>query len=217
MPEDIKKGLLAKGVVHVGAHRGEEFNDHVAMGAKQIVWVEANPDLFDELVSNLTLVSEGSSVENHIFNIACSNVDDENMEFHVIYGPDAGYGVGNKGCSSLLRPSGNMENWKRGTITVNTVTLDSLFERNNLNFEDFDMLELDVQGAELMVLEGASKLLDHIKYIYTEVTFFSPDYENNPLFDDVSNFLADRGFSHVATKFYDGVSHWADALFERIS
>ena len=216
MLDPIKKDLYVKGVVHVGAHRGEELEDHVSIGAEQIVWIEANPDLFGELYSNLMVSSVGLPVQNHIFNVACSDVDNGTAEFHVVYGPDAGYGVGNKGCSSLLKPRGAMQSWEKGTISVKTMTLDTLIRDNDLDFKDFDMLELDVQGAELMVLRGATEFLKHVKYVYSEVTFHSPDYEGNPLFDDISEYLAEFGFVHTGTKFYDGVSNWADALFERV-
>ena len=35
-----------RGVIHVGAHRGEEVHQYEELGAKKIIWVEPNPDVF---------------------------------------------------------------------------------------------------------------------------------------------------------------------------
>ena len=37
------------GVIHVGAHRGEEVHQYAELGAKKIIWVEPNPDVFKEM------------------------------------------------------------------------------------------------------------------------------------------------------------------------
>ena len=38
-----------RGVIHVGAHRGEEVHQYEELGAKKIIWVEPNPDVFKEM------------------------------------------------------------------------------------------------------------------------------------------------------------------------
>jgi len=195
------------GVIHVGAHRGENLGEHEALGANKIVWVEANPDVYKELLVTL----ENSTLDNKTFCVACSDVDDEQVEFHIIYGEDAGHMVGNKGCSSLLKPVGKFESWHRETITQDTITLDSLLSRNNLDPKDYQLLEIDVQGAELLVLKGASTVLENVTYVSTEVTHYDPDYEGNAMFDTVKAFLNNAGFVHVDTKLYE--ANWGDALF----
>lgn len=79
------------------------------------------------------------------------------------------------------------------------------------------MLKVDVQGAELEVLRGCDQLED-IDFIYVELSFVEL-YEGQPLFDDVSAYLTDRGFrlsgvfNQVVTKNFGPTQ--IDALFRR--
>jgi FkbM family methyltransferase len=193
------------GVIHVGACRGEELQEHISLGAKKIVWVEANPYLYKELCENV----KNSEIENLVFSVACSNVDDEKVKFNLIYDNE------NKGCSSLfdLMPGNMLSNMSQETIEVDTITIDTLLRRNNLNFADFQLLDLDVQGAELLVLNGAKELLKHIKYICVELTFTSPDYLNNPFAEEVIDYLTNEGFKHICNNFYPGVRAWGGGYF----
>ncbi|MGI9436260.1 MAG: FkbM family methyltransferase [Geminicoccaceae bacterium] len=56
-----------------------------------------------------------------------------------------------------------------------------------------DFLKLDVQGAELVVLENAMETLKHISIVQAEVSFV-PLYKNQPLFADIDRFLREQGF-----------------------
>lgn len=72
-------------------------------------------------------------------------------------------------------------------ITVTT------FDTIKSNIPAVDYLQIDVQGAELSVLQGAEKSLDNIGMIELEVRFY-PLYENEPLFSDVHAYLEKKGF-----------------------
>lgn len=56
-----------------------------------------------------------------------------------------------------------------------------------------DFLKLDVQGAELTILENATITLRHVSIIQTEISFV-PLYKNQPLFADIDHFLRSQGF-----------------------
>lgn len=58
---------------------------------------------------------------------------------------------------------------------------------------EVDYLKLDVQGAELDVIEGAAEVLSHALVVHTEVEFV-PLYVGQPLFAEVDQALRRKGF-----------------------
>jgi FkbM family methyltransferase len=56
-----------------------------------------------------------------------------------------------------------------------------------------DYLKLDVQGAELMVLDGAPETLRSVLVVHTEAEF-APMYRNQPLFADIDARMRSLGF-----------------------
>ena len=197
------------GIIHVGAHRGEEVEQYADMGAKTVIWVEPNPDVFKEMKHFLTSV--GASIDSHAFEYAVSDVDHDTVDFHLYYGPDAGFMRGNKGCSSLLKAKGRFESWHQETIQVETITIDTLLSENDFRYSDFQLLNLDVQGAEFLALKGASEVLKHVKYVATEATWQNPDYVGNVMYDELKSFLESKGF--IETEIINHGPDWGDALF----
>ena len=206
--KDIKK------VVHVGADRGGELPQYRNMGVEEVVWVEANPEVYQELLENLELMNI-SEVKSLPFNQLISDSDDIETDFNIYYGWDAGHLVGNKGMSSLLKAKNSWwgSECYRGTVKLQSSTLDTFLEKNSLGY-DYDMLNMDTQGAELMVCKGAVKLLESVKYINSEVTLYNPQYEGNPLFNEIYDFLKPFGFIHIETEL-SGDGNWGDAVFEK--
>ena len=81
-----------------------------------------------------------------------------------------------------------------------------------------DILKLDIQGGELMALEGAQDKLSKqaVGGIFCEVEF-RPLYESQPLFWDISAFLMSRSYHFVnivSPKVSEmGVLSWSDAIY----
>ncbi|WP_445636135.1 Methyltransferase FkbM domain-containing protein [Nostoc sp. DSM 114161] len=79
------------------------------------------------------------------------------------------------------------------TIEIETTTLDTFCNAEEINTIDF--IQIDVQGAELQVLEGALEILKRgVLGIQVEVEF-SHIYVNQPLFADIDVFLREHGFT----------------------
>jgi FkbM family methyltransferase len=74
------------------------------------------------------------------------------------------------------------------THAVETRRLDDIPE-----VEGTDFLKTDVQGAELMVFQGAARILDNALVIHTEVQFV-PLYKGVPLFGEIDSYLRSKGF-----------------------
>lgn len=107
---------------------------------------------------------------------------------------------GNKS-SSLYKPNKTkvVHPWLefKETITIRTQTLESF--SNEKNIKSIDFIHMDVQGAELMVLEGANNYIDKIKSIWLEVEKIEL-YEKQALKKDIENFLHKNGFICILNK-----------------
>jgi hypothetical protein len=75
-------------------------------------------------------------------------------------------------------------------VTVNATTLDDYF----IGKQNPDILWIDVEGAELQVFRGATRVLATVKLIHVEVSF-RPMQLGKPLFWELSRYLKDQGFS----------------------
>jgi FkbM family methyltransferase len=103
-------------------------------------------------------------------------------------------------------------------IEVRAVTLDSLSAEHRL--DRVDILKMDIQGAELLALRGAAKLLARhaIRLIALEV-LFQPLYRNQPTFWDIAGHLGSLGYAlqGVYDQRHHAANHailrWADAVF----
>jgi FkbM family methyltransferase len=107
---------------------------------------------------------------------------------------------GNKS-SSLLLPDKLKDThaWLKfeKQINVKTNTIKNFCLENNIH--EIDYIHMDVQGAELKVLQGAGEFIDTIKSVWLEVETVSL-YENQPLKEDVEQFFKKHGFiKHMDT------------------
>jgi FkbM family methyltransferase len=104
-----------------------------------------------------------------------------------------------KASSSLLNPSNNIKkayDWLKfeKQVTVNTNIIDNFCSQHKISSIDF--IHMDVQGAELMVLEGAQNSLNKIKAIWLEVEKIEL-YQNQPLKNDIEKFMFNNKFIKV--------------------
>jgi FkbM family methyltransferase len=116
-------------------------------------------------------------------------------------------------------------------VAVNCETLDNISQRRQ---EQPDFLSIDTQGTEIHVLKGAERILaESVIGLRCEVEFVSL-YRQQPLFDQVWRFLADRDFQLIrfdktgtgepgistdagpfSLAIEDAKLAWADAIFFR--
>lgn len=107
----------------------------------------------------------------------------------------------NPSCSSLFPPNRDFAGQFTelgsflevvGTQPINVVSLDEYLPEQGITTVDF--LQVDTQGAELDILQGAEKLmLSGVLGIRAEVEF-SPLYQDQPLFSDVDAWVCKFGF-----------------------
>jgi len=121
--------------------------------------------------------------------------------------------------SSLLRP-GTGQREAYGVQTQRRITVRVQPLKETLDFSNLVhpvLMKIDVQGGELEVLKSIENL-SLVDFIYVEVSFVEL-YERQPLFREIFDHLAERGFrlrgafNQSCTKAFGPTQ--ADCLFER--
>jgi len=83
-------------------------------------------------------------------------------------------------------------------LLLDTYKLDTIVERNNYPYPD--LIKMDTQGSELNIIKGATKVLEHCKYLILELQDI--DYnKNSPKSHDVIEYLKTIGYICIAHKF----------------
>lgn len=194
--------LKIKTILHIGAHKAEEARQYFREKCEQVIWVEANPKLIDYL--NSTLNKE----KNIVLNATISSEDHKDVELIVTNNTQSS-SILELGQHRKLFPS-VVEN-KR--IKTKTKTIKTLFSEQNLDFSEIDLINLDIQGAELLAIKGMPKGLSNVKAIITEINT-DYVYENCSLIGEMDAFLANIGFERVETVMWQN-HPWGDALYVR--
>ena len=116
---------------------------------------------------------------------------------------------------SLLEPTAHLDLIPEITfpteIPVPCLTLDDYCKE--LNISRIDLLWLDAQGAELLVLRGAKRMLSLTSFIYTEVSHL-PLYAGGATYDVLKVELASLGFT-VVEEFLPEEWPYGNVLFSR--
>lgn len=195
-------GIRATGVIHLGAHLGEEREQYAEAGVKRVLWVEANPELISELTRR---VEPFTGHDVHSFLV--SDIDGAEQVLQIANFSQS---------SSVLSLGTHSEHYpgivlERG-IPLRTKRLDTFFREADLNGQDYDFLHADLQGSELAALRGCGALLQHVRWINIEVNVASL-YKGCPKLTNIDRYLYQRGFVRVAL--YLTGSDWGDALYKR--
>lgn len=194
-----KYSMDIKGIIHVGAHYGEEIDEYIQNGVPEIVLFEPLSDCFDVVMERVNQYGDSLS----------SNIEGYQVALGSEVGTAKMYISDNeKQSSSILKPKVHLTHHPHvkfdGTEEVEVDCLDN-FDTRECNF-----LNMDVQGYELEVLKGGSKTLEHVDYVYCEVNR-DEVYEGNAYIEEIDEFLSKYGMTRVETDWEGGI--WGDALY----
>lgn len=192
-----------RGIIHVGAHTGEESTDYKACAIPKVVWVEPWKPAFDTLVSKF----QGDSTVT-LLNCAFGDIASDNMPMHV---DTTNFGLS----SSIMAPKVHLQEYpgiqfnERATVKVRRMDQFAWLRDGSYNF-----LNMDVQGYELKVLQGGPETLKSIDYVYTEVNR-AEIYEGCARIEQLDAFLYE--FTRAKTFWCEGGERgtWGDALYIR--
>ncbi|MGI2902447.1 FkbM family methyltransferase [Tolypothrix sp. VBCCA 56010] len=195
-----KHSVIPRGVIHIGAHEGREINLYREMGIKNIFFIEANPVVFDKMKEN---IKDNSNILSA--NCAITNSD----------GKTTLYVTSNDLSSSILPLKYHKQIYpsivETHQVIVPSKTLDSLLQEEQLEPSDFNIINIDIQGAELIAFQGAINTLKYIEAINTEVNYREL-YEGCAIIYQIDEFLEMHGFKRVATTTPFHPS-WGDAFY----
>ena len=194
-----KYNMNIKGIIHIGAHHGQEVEDYINSGIQDIIMFEPLSYNFEVLEKNLRDANANISAHqvalgNEEKMVSMYLSDNEQMS------------------SSILKPKKHLQNHPtvhfNGVEEVEMKRLDSFSEETS----NFNFINMDVQGYELEVLKGGSETLKHIDYVYCEVNR-DEVYENNAYIEELDDYLANYNMERVETDWSGGI--WGDALYVR--
>lgn len=187
-------------ILHVGAHRAEEASDYedAGWGKLGICWIEVQPDLVQELKIKL------NPQKNRIIEAAVWGESGIEMEFNRMT---------NSQSSSLFELGKHSDYYPKiqlaEKVQVTTKRIDNILDID----EQFELVNLDLQGAELEALKGMGTILNTVKWVYSEVNWYEL-YKGCALIKDLDAFLKEEGFVRMAT-YRESFVGWGDALYIR--
>jgi len=167
----INKLGLVSTALDVGAHHGE-WRDvfSSAISGVDILSIEANPESFQILAKRYT----------NVVNLCVAS----DSGFRTLYLPDERYRDLTTGVSLYRERLPFYDQGRK--ITVQTIKIDSL-ETN------YDYIKIDIQGAELEALRGATEKLKYAKFLELELSVLQYN-DGAPLACEVISFLHESGF-----------------------
>lgn len=196
---DFKKHINSpiKGCIHIGAHHAEENHIYIENGIDKVIWIEANPEyeqIIKEKTNNKDLViirGVGNTKRKVNFNISNNGQSSSilNLDLHKTMHPDVFY---------------------VNSIEINEDRMVNIINEFNINIDDYNFLNLDIQGYELEAIKGFEDLIKKFDYIYTEVNI-SKLYSDCALISEIDDYLSNYGFIRIETTITP--YQWGDALY----
>lgn len=185
-------------VLHVGAHLGEEAEFYEKLGFSKVWWIEGNPNIIPRLVQQV----KKYKIKGEVIRAAIAD-GVMSAQFHV---------TNNSYSSSILDLGEHKTQYPEvkyvDNIPVETTTINLLNKKHD--FSGVKLMTLDIQGAELMALHGATDILPTVDFIHTEVNI-KEMYVGCGLIQEVTDFLNKWNFKlhHKVVKRFG----WGDALY----
>lgn len=193
--------ILLKGVIHIGAHIGQEYKDYVDAGIENMLFFEPVKSTFEMLCNALP-----KSKKIKLFNTALGNMEGtiEMFTTDVYQGQS----------SSILKPNTHLKSFPQ--IVFNKKEMVSITKLDSIKFERelYNIINIDVQGYELEALKGSKATLSYIDFIFAEINV-KEVYTNCAKVFELDKYLKQFGFVRMNTKMYDKLGY-GDAVYVKL-
>ena len=198
-------GIEPGPILHIGAHLVQERDVYNKLQFEPVLWLEAQSNIVD-----LARILLSEYPNQRIFHATLWSESNIEMTFHV---------AGHQGSSSsVLEPhlitASHPEVWTDQKYQTHSISLDDLFERESI-IEKYRIVVLDVQGAEIEVIKGATKAVQNIDYLITEISSIEL-YKGTAKVNKLEKILNQLDFTMVASELNRSTG-WGEALFIRNS
>jgi FkbM family methyltransferase len=196
MGESFKKTLLKcnfnpKSILDVGANQGLwSIEMKILFPSASFFLIEGNIDLHTKLAQT-----------GLPFTINLVSDIEENVTFYRNNDKQA------TGSSIFLENTKYFNQWNSYGTNVTAYPIDDIVEKNRIG--PFQMMKLDVQGAELQALMGAERTMRSVEVLITEVPVMNYN-QGSPSFLQIFNALDGMGYA-----FYDIVDTLRSSQFNR--
>lgn len=191
---------MPRGVVYVGAHHGEEVETLKRLGFAPIHLVEANPDCVAEIRKRFAADAQVSLSE------AVAMDAPQQVTFRIASFDQS---------SSALKMKHHLEIHpgirEEKIIRMTASTLPVILADARRDLADYNLLCLDVQGAESRILKGARDILAGFDAVACEVNL-TEVYEECGTLEEIDALLFDQGFIRVKSVWTHS-DFWGDALY----
>ena len=197
-----KHKLDIKGVLHLGASTGQERDAYDTYCKGKVMWVEAIPRVYLDLQQNIKPYPQQTA-----YNACLSNVDGDEVVFNVSNNESQSSSILELGVHALIHPEVHYIE----QIAMKTQRVDTLLK--DVDVSTINFLNVDLQGAEHLAIEGMGDLIKNIDYALLEVNM-KETYKGCMLIEELDYFMLQRGFERVETGEWVAET-WTDALYIR--
>lgn len=192
-------GVWCRGVIHAGAHVGQEVDEYLRLGFEHGVFFEPQPQMIECVKERIRSIPNYRAVAAAL---------GEAKGVATLYTETSNYGMS----ASLLKPKDHLLQYPQiqfnGSIEVPVTTLSDYFKTDDIR--NYNFLNMDVQGFELSVLKGGMAIISALDAIYTEVNR-AELYEGCAQIQHIDSFLSEFNFHRVET--YWACETWGEALY----
>ena len=173
------RGFSPKNIYDIGAHHGNWTRE------TRNIFPDASFHLFEGCSDNNSRNTEAS------YHNVLLGKEESVVDFHCV---GADYIYGNTGNSIYVELTDNYVGSNYTTRRHPITMLDKYVSSNGIPYPDF--IKIDVQGAELDVLEGGKECLKHATMVLLEVSLHRYN-AGAPLFAEVVRYMDDHGFEAI--------------------